>query len=643
MAPLFERYDIVTEIIMLGISMLMLMHIHFTKPEITKLLQQVITGFILSILAISSHILFLQIVSDVDRFSKNNFNVAYIIFGVFYILVLDVIFLYINQLSYERRAQMMKTFHMLLVFSIIYAVIIFYPMATDKLIVTEGKYYLTQWHLTHTYCGILNAVLIFAATIKNRKTLSHVVYVGTMIMLPLVIAGSMCQFVFPTLVITSFTYVMPLLLFYTLFHCAKYNEVVGCQSDDALFPMMDAYLEKNKKYVLVYVRLPQLQKEEFSNNKRLIDFTSAQICRKIEQLKFGLRIYTHNIFTYFAFCGVKDDDEGTYIAEQIKSILSGIVEFNGVQIEPAYKIIVIKDNNVIDSSDKIKSIIKMLSGRFSDNIISEYIEVMPKDLEEFDIFYTVEKELYDIKDKHDLDDERVVCMAQPIYCISSATYMTAEALMRLNINGKMYYPSQFIPIAENNNCIHILTMIILNKVCRQIKAMEEKYEFDASTINCCTEELELPSFSNEIMQVISQNNVSPSKIRLEVTESIAVRDFEGIYNNMSALNKQGIDFYLDDFGTGYSNLERLITYPFMMIKFDKSMLYKALEAQKADDLMAVLVEYFTSNGFHALVEGVEDSDQNVFAINKGFEYIQGYHYSKPQPVEQLVDYFRIKD
>ena len=103
--------------------------------------------------------------------------------------------------------------------------------------------------------------------------------------------------------------------------------------------------------------------------------------------------------------------------------------------------------------------------------------------------------------------------------------------------------------------------------------------------------------------------------------------------------KGAAKFYLDDFGTGYSNLERIIGCPFNTIKFDKTLLYKSLDNSAVSDIVSHLTSVFKEQGFVLLIEGVENEEQASYSIDKGFDYIQGYKYAKPQPVINLKDYF----
>ena len=111
---------------------------------------------------------------------------------------------------------------------------------------------------------------------------------------------------------------------------------------------------------------------------------------------------------------------------------------------------------------------------------------------------------------------------------------------------------------------------------------------------------------------------------------------------MRKLNQAGVKFYLDDFGTGYSNLERIVSFPFMTIKFDKSILYRAISDSTMNDLVDGIVGIFKKKGFVLLVEGVENEEHSKYSIDHGFDYIQGYKYAKPVQLEKLSEYFSKK-
>lgn len=100
----------------------------------------------------------------------------------------------------------------------------------------------------------------------------------------------------------------------------------------------------------------------------------------------------------------------------------------------------------------------------------------------------------------------------------------------------MVFPDTFIPAAERNNCIHRMTLIMLNSVCRKIKELEDaEYDFDGITINCSTSELADVTFSKEVIMIVEFSGIQPSHLRLEITESISVTNYQNILANMEAL------------------------------------------------------------------------------------------------------------
>lgn len=304
-----------------------------------------------------------------------------------------------------------------------------------------------------------------------------------------------------------------------------------------------------------------------------------------------------------------------------------------------FKMTIMESNEHVNTMHKLKKFFEYTSQKFHVNYANERYDCVEKDYENFLETYSIENMLIDIRNKLNLDDERVLCYTQPIYCIKTNTFRTAEALMRLKMGDKIIYPDKFIELAERNGCIHALTCIILNKVCKEINMLNNEYDFDAITINCSTVEMEDENLDTELIEILEKNKVISSKIRLELTESTISGNYEIVSSNMKKLNQAGVKFYLDDFGTGYSNLARIVSFPFMTIKFDKSILYRALSDNTMNDLLDGMVTIFKKKGFVLLIEGVENDEHSEYSIEHGFDYIQGYKYAKPVPIEKLSEYF----
>lgn len=246
-------------------------------------------------------------------------------------------------------------------------------------------------------------------------------------------------------------------------------------------------------------------------------------------------------------------------------------------------------------------------------------------------------ELHDIYQKHDLEDERVKVYCQPVLNTNTGTFSTAEALMRLELpECGMVYPDQFIPLAEKQDYIHVLSLIILHKTCINIRNMEQKgYRIERISVNFSTLELRDKNFCNDVIRVIKDTGIDFGKIAIELTESQNEQDFEMVKTIMTELQTSGIKFYLDDFGTGYSNFERIIGLPIDIIKFDRSLTILAGKDEGSRYMVGSFSDIFKKSNYQILFEGVENDADEQQCRRMNAQYLQGYKYSRPIPMEQL--------
>ena len=261
----------------------------------------------------------------------------------------------------------------------------------------------------------------------------------------------------------------------------------------------------------------------------------------------------------------------------------------------------------------------------------------PEDIMLFRSKNDILKELNDIQNRDDLNDERVLVYCQPVYSLLTGKYDTAEALMRLRSeDGSMLFPDQFIPIAEQFGQIHTLSMIILNKVCKQIHTLlEAGYLIQRISVNFSAIDLRCDTFCEDVCRIIEANNIPYGKIAVEITESRSESDFSVVKQRVMDLQRRGIKFYLDDFGTGYSNFERIMEIPFDIIKFDRSMLIESNKSDSSEFMVCTFANMFNQLDYSVLFEGVENESDEAHCMKMSASYLQGYKYSRPIPIEQL--------
>ena len=253
--------------------------------------------------------------------------------------------------------------------------------------------------------------------------------------------------------------------------------------------------------------------------------------------------------------------------------------------------------------------------------------------------YIVEQ-LEDIYKKADLNDPRVLVYAQPVYNISTKRFDTAEALMRLCLERTgTISPGLFIPVAEERGYIHVLTKIILNKTCQIVHKFKERgLNFKRISVNVSMIELKNIHFCNDIIDILKDNAVEGENIAIELTESQSEADFMLMKEKIQILHEQGIKFYLDDFGTGYSNMERIFELPFDIIKFDRSMVIASGEDKRSERIVENLAKMFADFDYRVLYEGIENADDEHRCLGMSANYLQGFKYSRPVPIEELEEF-----
>ena len=154
------------------------------------------------------------------------------------------------------------------------------------------------------------------------------------------------------------------------------------------------------------------------------------------------------------------------------------------------------------------------------------------------------------------------------------------------------------------------------------------------------QEVREPEFCGSIIDIIKKNGIPYEKIAIEITESRNERDFEMVKGKIEELRDYGIKFYLDDFGTGYSNFERIMELPFDIIKFDRSMVIESGKSEASTYMVYTFASMFREMDYRVLYEGIESDNDEERCINMWAQYLQGFKYSKPIPIESLRDFLK---
>ncbi|MCG8428241.1 MAG: EAL domain-containing protein, partial [Chromatiales bacterium] len=220
---------------------------------------------------------------------------------------------------------------------------------------------------------------------------------------------------------------------------------------------------------------------------------------------------------------------------------------------------------------------------------------------------------------------------QPIIDIGKQRIVGAEALLRWN-NAALGQvpPDEFIPIAEQTGLIGDIGEHTLRQAIATILPWQEKYtEKFKVAINVSPRQFRDKNFPDTVLNTIVENNISPDTIELEITEGVLLSGPSMVREALQSLHDAGIGIAMDDFGTGYSSLSYLRSYPFNILKIDRSFI-NDITADKGDlELVSAAISMAHGLGLKVIAEGVETAEQRHLLTSLNCDYAQGYFFSKP--------------
>ena len=235
-----------------------------------------------------------------------------------------------------------------------------------------------------------------------------------------------------------------------------------------------------------------------------------------------------------------------------------------------------------------------------------------------------------------LENDAVEVFLQPIADSRTGQTVSAEALARIrDDDGKLIAPGLFVPVAEKNGSINILGEQVLHKVCAFIRthSLEDAgfrwINVILSPIQCMHSNL--PGLFSSILK---EYGVPAAQIHLEITEESMI-NYVKQEKQIEDLQGIGFQISLDDYGSGFSNLHQVKKFSFSNIKLDMSIVWDYMRDR--DALLPALVQAFRQMGFSITAEGVETQEMAEAMTGIGCDYLQGYYFSKPLPMDEFAE------
>ncbi len=227
---------------------------------------------------------------------------------------------------------------------------------------------------------------------------------------------------------------------------------------------------------------------------------------------------------------------------------------------------------------------------------------------------------------------------QPIVELATGRIAEVEALLRWNHPRRgMIPPDSFIPLAEETYLIVPVGRWVLAEACRQVVEFHAAWPSEPPlvlSVNLSGRQIEDPRLADIVREVLDETGLAPENLKLEITETVAMRDADTTVRTLNELRSLGIRLAIDDFGTGYSSLAQLHRFPIDSLKIDRSFVARLGDGRDGGVVRTIIALAQTLK-LVVTAEGIETAEQQQLLLLEGCEQGQGYYLARPQPAQSL--------
>ncbi|MGF1776860.1 putative bifunctional diguanylate cyclase/phosphodiesterase [Vibrio nomapromontoriensis] len=221
---------------------------------------------------------------------------------------------------------------------------------------------------------------------------------------------------------------------------------------------------------------------------------------------------------------------------------------------------------------------------------------------------------------------------QPKVSLDTGQWTGAEVLLRWRhpVLGDVSNEALIHMAEKNGLIIEVGYFVLRNAIDRASEWIQIAPEFHLS-VNVSAKQICALDFADKVTDLLTQHELPPGNLELELTESCLVDNFEVARSNIEKLKAQGVMFALDDFGTGYASFNYLKQLPFDALKIDKEFLSNVLYSKQDKAILRSIITIAKKLNKQVVVEGVESEAQHEFIQRERCDIGQGYFYAKPMP------------
>ncbi len=271
------------------------------------------------------------------------------------------------------------------------------------------------------------------------------------------------------------------------------------------------------------------------------------------------------------------------------------------------------------------------SGKDTYGFINDELKKMIKE------YYSIVEEIKKALEKED----ELILFFQPKINIKNNKIEGCEALIRwIHPKDGLIPPGKFIPHIEKSGLSSKLDSYILKKAVIILSEWQkdEKLKDLVMAINITAAKFKEINFIDELKNLIEKYKINPSKLQIEITESMGIKNIDYTISVLNQIRDININIAIDDFGTGYSSLNYIKNIPFDVLKIDQSFIRDLFKSESNEVITKMIVEIAKVLKKTTVAEGVED-EKTLKEVKKfGVDIVQGYYFSKPLPENEFTKY-----
>lgn len=236
-----------------------------------------------------------------------------------------------------------------------------------------------------------------------------------------------------------------------------------------------------------------------------------------------------------------------------------------------------------------------------------------------------------------VSENRLELHFQPLIRVATERIVGAEALLRWNHPTRGYIPpSEFVPLAEESGLIAPIGQWVVREACSA--ALQWPSELRVA-VNLSPMQFSSATLADELRSILAETGLAPSRLELEITESLLIDDDRSARAMLESLRALGVRVALDDFGTGYSSLAYLRRYPLDALKIDGAFVASLDDEPQSGAVVRAIVQLAHALDMDVTAEGVETAAQFVRLKGLGCTDAQGFLLGRPMPRAALPEFF----